>query len=187
MAGHQARHPVTSHRDASPLQGAPHLARALRPGSAVRVPRTGTAADRSASVEPTWPGRPFRTLIRTLTSRNPLDLAGAHRNNRTQPEPTGRLPRFRYAVPIPSCRGPGARSPRRRVRSSPSVRPTRTTRRRQRLPHAAGRAVASGTGAGSPSNVGHYPEAGQPARDQPGHGVEDMRRKWREDAQPGLR
>ena len=66
MAGHQARHPVTSHRDASPLQGAPHLARALRPGSAVRVPRTGTAADRSASVEPTWPGRPFRTLIRTL-------------------------------------------------------------------------------------------------------------------------
>jgi hypothetical protein len=66
MAGHQARHPVTSHRDASPLQGAPHLARALRPGIAVRVPRTGTAADRSASVEPTWPGRPFRTLIRTL-------------------------------------------------------------------------------------------------------------------------
>jgi hypothetical protein len=28
-------------------------------------------------------------------------LAGAHRNNRSQPEPAGRLPRFRYAVPAP--------------------------------------------------------------------------------------
>ena len=31
--------------------------------------------------------------------RNPLEPAVAHRNNRTQPEPTGCLPRFRYAVP----------------------------------------------------------------------------------------
>jgi hypothetical protein len=31
--------------------------------------------------------------------RSPPELAGAHRNNRTQPEPAGRLPRFRYAVP----------------------------------------------------------------------------------------
>lgn len=34
--------------------------------------------------------------------RNPPELAGAHRNNRTQPEPTGGLPRFRYAVPVSS-------------------------------------------------------------------------------------
>jgi hypothetical protein len=40
-----------------------------------------------------------RTLIRTLKP------AGIHRswpepsNNRTQPEPAGRLPRFRYALP----------------------------------------------------------------------------------------
>jgi hypothetical protein len=34
------------------------------------------------------------------TGRNPAELAVAHRNNRTQPEPAGRLPRFRYAVPI---------------------------------------------------------------------------------------
>lgn len=31
--------------------------------------------------------------------RNPPELAGADRNNRAQPEPIGRFPRFRYAVP----------------------------------------------------------------------------------------
>lgn len=31
--------------------------------------------------------------------RNPPELAASHRNNRTQPEPAGRLPRFRYAAP----------------------------------------------------------------------------------------
>jgi hypothetical protein len=31
--------------------------------------------------------------------RNPSELAGAHRNNRTQSDSTGRSPRFRYAVP----------------------------------------------------------------------------------------
>jgi hypothetical protein len=34
--------------------------------------------------------------------RDPPELAGAHRNNRTQSDPTGRLPRFRYAVPAPN-------------------------------------------------------------------------------------
>ena len=33
-------------------------------------------------------------------SRNPPELVGTHRNNRTQPDSTGGLPRFRYAVPL---------------------------------------------------------------------------------------
>ena len=32
--------------------------------------------------------------------RNPPELAGAHRNHRTQPEPAGPFLRFRYAVPL---------------------------------------------------------------------------------------
>jgi hypothetical protein len=32
--------------------------------------------------------------------RDPPEPAGAHRSNRTQSEPAGRLPRFRYEVPI---------------------------------------------------------------------------------------
>jgi hypothetical protein len=34
------------------------------------------------------------------SGRNPPEPAGAHRSNRIQSDPTGGLPRFRYAVPI---------------------------------------------------------------------------------------
>ena len=37
--------------------------------------------------------------------RDPPELAGAHRSNRSQPEPAGRLPRFRDAVPSLICPG----------------------------------------------------------------------------------
>ncbi len=53
------------------------------------------------------------------SGRNPPELAGTHRSNRTQPEPTGRLPRFWCAV--------GQRFIRIRPRASGSCRPRAAT------------------------------------------------------------